>query len=1141
MLFPVLIGMFVLGAAGTRADNTASLEGSYGDPPNPLGVVLTPTATQYVYSAQWRIGQPGSYSYAPGVVTVTNLRNGPIYGTCNCGYFPSGQGWYYFTGAAANGVWTWHAYRLSDNLDSGPGTLTLVSAPDSADLTLDLGGGVYMEFMLISPGQFMMGSTNTGYQFSYQEQPVHLVVITNAFYMGKYLVTQEQYQKVTGSNPGWPVCATNPINNVPEFVAENFLTQLNAICGKTTRLPHEVEWEYACRAGTTTEYFFGDSTNDLPLYAWYADNSVATPHPVGLKLPNPWGLYDMYGNVREWCCDIWCYLDGTGGPTDHMVVRGGDYDCIAEYCRSASRNGTGTGYTGYPGGAGSAGIGFRVVIPVPAIAVSVSITLPANNSVFFTGDNVTINATASSSNSTIAKVEFYQGSTKLGEDTSSPYSYAWTSVPAGTYSLTARAIDNNSVTGTSMWVGITVLPQTNGLPVISQNAGASDITTVSVTMNGNLLSTGTSATAVSLYWGTGDPGTTTVGWNHVVNFGQCAQGPLSTNVTGLTSGATYYYRFYATNTLGEVWGIPAVQFKTLSAPTVDNGAGATNITPMSAQLQGNLTAGNSADVTMYWGTADAGTTASVWQHANSLSTLNEGSFQNNINGLNPNTLYYYRCYATNSVGSDWADSTASFETAPTLANGWAYGMKIRFAGYTKSEALSNFPALIIFGPSIADFTYSQCQSPYGWDLRFADSSQVTALNYEISQWNTSGTSYVWVQVPRLSGSNDYIWAYWGNTGAAGAPAVYTTNGATWDANCYKGVWHLGEKLTQNQSAGTNYDSTARANHGLQRNNGWTGGIFGGAQNFNGSNAYINTVAAMTNGAMTNAMTLSLWVKVLGASDWGSTMIMLNQNNGNIQYYFSNQMKQKQSLNLGAGDRTGNASLSTGVWYYLTETFSVAGGNYSTGYINAAYDGNYSRADKPGTAGTWYFGKTPSGSAYHFQGAMQEIRVEQVRRSSNWIWACYQTMASNITFTSYQVQSGAPTATTHGIPYSWLASYGITNRSDSVETENPDGDDLDNQEEYIAGTDPTSLNSCFLIGITNLPGQVIVRVPSILATGSNYNLKTRYYDIEQRTNLLTGSWQTAPGYAGVFGNGNVIAYTNTPQDRAKYYRAKVRLQ
>jgi hypothetical protein len=148
------------------------------------------------------------------------------------------------------------------------------------------------------------------------------------------------------------------------------------------------------------------------------------------------------------------------------------------------------------------------------------------------------------------------------------------------------------------------------------------------------------------------------------------------------------------------------------------------------------------------------------------------------------------------------------------------------------------------------------------------------------------------------------------------------------------------------------------------------------------------------------------------------------------------------------------------------------------------------------------------------------------------------MASNSLFSSYQIQSGTPGGTTvHGIPYTWLQSYGITNTSDSVETQHMSGHILDVLQDYTAGMNPTNPNSCFLVSITNLAGQVIIRMPSVQATGG----KTRFYDLELRTNLFIGSWQPVSGYTNLPGNGVIIVCTNAVQDRVKFYRARVWLQ
>jgi hypothetical protein len=674
-------------------------------------------------------------------------------------------------------------------------------------------------------------------------------------------------------------------------------------------------------------------------------------------------------------------------------------------------------------------------------------------------------------------------------------------------------------------------PPLSSLPTVSNDGGASNVAQVSATLNGNLVSTGNLATAVSVYWGTADIGTNTVGWDHVDNFGQRAAGILSTNLTSLMQGATYYYRFYASNSLGVAWADPAAQFTTVSAPAIDNGSGAMSITPLSARLTGNLTAGGKANVIVYWGTTDGGTTPPNWQHTNNAGAVSEGTILSDINGLTPGTTYSYRCYATNIAGSAWAGSTASFQTTPTLANGSAYGMKIRFAGYNKAETLTNFPALVVLGTNISGFDYSQCQSPNGWDLRFTASNEVTELNYEIDQWMTNGSSYVWVQVPTISSSNDYIWAYWGNPGGTSAPAVYTTNGATWSES-YMAVWHL-----NNTNALGNFgDSTAGQCEGTNITTTSVAGKIGNARNFDGTNAYINCGNRTNYNAITNRVTAEMWFK---ASNAGSSPEMCSRNPSAYGYFDIRLISASPQFTMAGGDVfTSGQTTTLGQWYYLTLTFDD-NANAPRIYINGTgkyYDG--AEAGHLPASGTLYLGKGYSGA--YFPGALDEVRFSSVVRSSNWIWACYMNQASNSLFTNYQIQSGntPPAGTTaHGIPYSWLQSHGIANTNNSVETENPDGDTLNNLQEYIVGTDPTNRNSCFSLGITNAAGQIIVHVPSVQATGG----ETRYYDVEYRTNLLTGSWQPAPNYTNIPGNGSVIVCTNTVQDQAKFYRAKVWLQ
>jgi len=228
--------------------------------------------------------------------------------------------------------------------------------------SVDLGDGVKLELVWIPAGGFTMGSPADERDRSDKETQ-HRVTLTKGFWLGKYEVTQEQYQQVTGSNPSKFKGAKNPVESVSWDDAKAFCEVLAKKLGKTVRLPTEAEWEYVCRAGTTTRFYTGDSESRLAGAAWYSRNCDDATHPVGEKKPNAWGLYDMHGNVWEWCED-WYGGYPSGNVTDPRgpaygslrVIRGGSWSGFASYCRVGYRFGN------YPD-SGSNYVGFRACLP----------------------------------------------------------------------------------------------------------------------------------------------------------------------------------------------------------------------------------------------------------------------------------------------------------------------------------------------------------------------------------------------------------------------------------------------------------------------------------------------------------------------------------------------------------------------------------------------------------------------------------------------------------------------------------------------------------------------------------------------------------------------------------------------------------
>jgi len=272
-------------------------------------------------------------------------------------------------GAPALAVLLWSGCRRVE-----PETKSLVAPAEKTTI------GVEMVF--IPGGAFQMGSPDN----LEMDEPLHEVHV-DAFYMDKHEVTQEEYERVMGQNPSRWKEKDNPVEQIRWANAAGYCNARSRLEGLEPaydpqtwecdfeadgyRLPTEAEWEYAARAGTTTKYWFGQGPSKLKDHAWFKENCTRGPHPVAQKEPNPWGLYDMYGNVWEWCNDFYhedYYLqspakDPRGPDTGKdRVVRGGCWNSRPNECCSSYRNYEDPGYTDVCFGKDIHGfVGFRCV------------------------------------------------------------------------------------------------------------------------------------------------------------------------------------------------------------------------------------------------------------------------------------------------------------------------------------------------------------------------------------------------------------------------------------------------------------------------------------------------------------------------------------------------------------------------------------------------------------------------------------------------------------------------------------------------------------------------------------------------------------------------------------------------------------
>jgi hypothetical protein len=366
--------------------------------------------------------------------------------------------------------------------------------------------------------------------------------------------------------------------------------------------------------------------------------------------------------------------------------------------------------------------------------------------------------------------------------------------------------------------------------------------------------------------------------------------------------------------------------------------------------------------------------------------------------------------AQNPTGANSSTVTNVGLPAPTLnPSDYNYRSKITFAGYNRGEALANFPALVRFGTNLPGFAYGQMASPTGGDLRFTDANGTNQIPHEIDEWTPGGTSSVWVQVPTLAGTNDSIWAYWGDA-AATTPVSWSTNGTVWappfgSTQPYQVVYHLKESALPFE------DSTEHnpATNGVAPAQ--IAGIVGTGGHFDGS-AWLDEG---TNN-LGDSFTLSAWVNLDPANPTGYPNaiqpIWANQHGGFGMPGFGFDVNAYQAYNgiidvtSGIGNGTGSEAktavnaVSYSQWHLLTAALSQTNGALAlyvdglptpvtSGFLQTGFT-NYADVN---------LGRFTDGS-FAIHGIVDEARIRSGISSPNWVWAEYMNVAQNSAFESY---------------------------------------------------------------------------------------------------------------------------------------------
>ena len=535
-------------------------------------------------------------------------------------------------------------------------------------------------------------------------------------------------------------------------------------------------------------------------------------------------------------------------------------------------------------------------------------------------------------------------------------------------------------------------------PFVSNRSGASGVSITNTTLNGALISTGAAATSVSVFWGPTDGGTIEAAWSNRVDFGPQPTGTLSTAIVSLQDETTYHYRYFAANAVGDSWASSTSSFITPSGRPELINIPATGLTSTSAVARAEvLREGVDGNLGfLLWDEVDQGDELTAWTHGLAVGPLTAGPVALEMTGLIPDTTYYYRFWATNDYGGHLASPSIAFTTTGLAPLDYDYRMQICFDGYDRPETLTNFPYLVVLDETLSGFDYETVSSDIAADLRFTTMSSTNVLPYEVEEWNTNGSSYVWVKVPALN-SNECIFAYWGNPEKQ-IPPDYTHDGSTWSED-FAGVWHLHDE--------SSVDSSAGEFHGADVGTASVAGQIGGARNWSGADSIELPPTAFA--GISNEVTFSIW-QFGDAPDQPKKDYLFYGSSPVGKEFAAKVPDENKAIEwdaFGNYDRISKTAVSAnfeGQWNHWTFTKNSSLPRQQI-YLNGDLFQSDTSLTNRYTAVTSFVLGAQDDDRFHYDGYLDEFRVSTVERSSNWIWAASQNMSGAGTLDTYLQVTG----------------------------------------------------------------------------------------------------------------------------------------